>query len=142
MALQYSTTLRSNQLDQIEVTVGDGVGVDNPVLQIFTAGVPASCAAADSGSMIVEITLPDNWMAAAANGIVAKGTDAWLGTASLVGTNVPGHFRIKNSAKTVCHIQGTVSGAGGGGDMILADTTVDEGDAVRVESFTITAGNT
>jgi hypothetical protein len=141
MALQYSAALRSAQLDQIEATIGDGVGTANPVLQIFTAGAPASCASPDNGSMIVEITLPDDWMAAAANGSVSKSAAAWVGTATLPGTNVPGHFRIKNSAKTVCHMQGTTSGVGGGGDMSLIDTTITEGDAVRVESFTITAGN-
>lgn len=141
MALQYSTTLRNNQLDEIMGTVGDGVGVANPTIQIRTGAPPASCAAADSGTLAVEITLPDSWMAAAASGSVAKSGTAWTGTAGGSGPYTAGHFRIKDSAGTTTHMQGTITATGGGGDMTIDNVTIQSSQSVTVTGFTINAAN-
>jgi len=133
MALQYSVTLRNNQLDQIEATIGASA-----ILEIRSGNPPASTADADAGTLLVSITLPADWMAAAANGQVAK-LGTWQATASASGT--AGHFRIKNSTGTTTHMQGTVTATGGGGDMELDNTSIASGQTVTIDTFTITAGN-
>ena len=74
MALQYSVTLRNNQLDQTESTAGVSA-----VLRLYSGSVPATTATATSGTMLLSITLPSDWMAAAASGSKAK-TGTWSGT--------------------------------------------------------------
>lgn len=133
MALQYSVTLRNNKLDQVESTTGTSAK-----LQIRTGAPPADCAAADSGTLLAELTLPSDWMAAASAGSVAK-SGTWSGTASAAGT--AGHFRVKNNAGSATHIQGTVTATGGGGDMTLDNTSIANGQTVTVNTFTITAAN-
>jgi hypothetical protein len=137
MALQYSTTLRNNQLDQIESTLSTA-----PKLQLRSGSPPANCAAADSGTLLCEITLPSDWMAAASSGSKAK-SGTWSGTGDAgagAGTSA-GHFRIKDSAGTTTHIQGTVTGTGGGGDMTLDNVSIASGQSVAVSTFSISAAN-
>lgn len=137
MTLQYSTTLRNNQLDQVEATVGT-----SPRLRLYTGAPPANCAAAASGTLLLDITLPADWMSAAAAGVKAKlGTWAAIGEAGAgTGTNA-GHFRLWDSAIAVCSIQGTVTVTGGGGDMTLDNINIASAQAVAVSGFQITAGN-
>lgn len=137
MALQYSTTLRNNQLDQIESTTGASAK-----LQLRTGAPPANCAAADSGTLLCEMALPADWMAAAASGAVAK-AGTWTGTGAVgagTGTNA-GHFRIKDSTGATCHVQGTVTGTGLGGDMTLDNVNIAQNQVVTVVTFNVTAGN-
>lgn len=134
MAHQYGLTLRDNQANQIESTVGTA-----PKLQIRTGAAPANCATADSGSLLAELTLPSDWLTAASgNGQVAK-NGTWSGTAS--GTGTAGHFRIKDSTGTTTHLQGSVTLTGGGGDMTVDNTSIASAQTVTVTSFTITRGN-
>ena len=63
MALQYSVTVRNAQLDAVETTVGTA-----PLLRIYSGSAPANCAAAASGTLLAEATLPSDWMAAASSG--------------------------------------------------------------------------
>jgi hypothetical protein len=135
--MQYSVTLRNNQLDQIEATVGA-----SPRLHLYTGSKPANCAAASSGTMLVNMVLPSDWLAAAASGSKAK-LGTWSGTglaAAGTGANA-GYFRVMDSSGATCHMQGTVTVTGGGGDMTLVNTNIAENQAVVVSSFTVTAGN-
>lgn len=131
MALQFSTTYRNNLLDQFETTVST-----SPKLEIFTGSAPGACATADSGTKLVSMTLPSDWMAAA-----SSGSKALSGTWSVAATNTgtAGYFRIKDSAGTTCHMQGTVTATGGGGDMTLDNTSIANGQTVTVTTFTLTA---
>lgn len=133
MALQYSVTLRNNQLDQVESTAGTSAK-----LQIRTGAPPADCATADSGSLLIEITLPSDWMNAASSGSKTK-LGTWSGSAT--GTGTAGHFRLKDNAGTTTHIQGTVTATGGGGDMTVDNTSIASSQTVTVNTFTINAGN-
>ena len=137
MALQYSTTLRNNQLDQVEVTTGTSAR-----LRLYTGSPPADCAAAASGTLLVDMTLPSDWMNAASGGTKTRlGTWAGAGGAGAgTGTNA-GYFRIWDSGVTNCHMQGTVTITGGGGDMTLDNVNIANGQAISVSTFTITAGN-
>lgn len=132
MALQYSVTLRNNQLNQVESTVGT-----SGTLEIRSGAPPANCATADSGTLLATITLPSNWMADAASGSVSL-AGSWT-VASAAATGTAGHWRIKAGA--TCHVQGTCTATGGGGDMTLDNTSINSGQSVTVTSFTISAGN-
>jgi hypothetical protein len=134
MAIQFSVAVRNARLDSIETQVGASA-----ILEIRTGAAPANCAAADAGTLLASMTLPADWMAAAASGSKAKS-----GTWSDLSANASGtaeHFRVKDSGGTVCHIQGTVSLSGGGGDLQLVNTNLAAGQEVSISAFTITDGN-
>lgn len=134
MALQYSATVRNAQLDALETTIGT-----TAVLKMFTGSPPANVATADSGTLLVSMTLPSDWMAAASSGSKAK-SGTWEDT-SADGTGTAGHWRLYASDGTTCHAQGTITATGGGGDMTLDNTSITTGQNVTVTSFTISAGN-
>lgn len=134
MALQFSVSVRNARLDSIETVVGS-----SPILKIRSGNAPASTAEADSGDVLATITLPADWLEAAASGSKAK-LGTWEDTsADLSGT--AGHFRIYNSGETEVLMQGTISMAGGGGDMIVDNTNIAAGQTVTVQTFTLTDGN-
>lgn len=77
-------------------------------------------------------------MSNAATGSKAK-LGTWAGTGSTAGT--AGYFRIYDSAGTNCHAQGSVSAAGGGGDLIVDSTTIASAQTITVTGFTLTDPN-
>jgi len=77
-------------------------------------------------------------MQAAANGSIQM-NPPWADlSADLAGT--AGHFRIYDMSE-VCHLQGSVSILGGGGDMILDNLVFLLGQSFSVTAFTLTDGN-
>lgn len=134
MALQYSANVRNNKLDSIETTGGA-----SPILTLVSGAPPATCATANSGTIIATMTLPADWMAAASGGSKAK-AGTWQDT-SADATGSVGHFRIHIAAGTECIAQGTCTNTGGGGDMTLDNTTVNSGQSITVATFTLTSGN-
>lgn len=131
MAFQFSVTARNAALDAIETATGTA-----PTLEIRSGSVPANCAAVDAGTLLASMLLPSDWLAAA-----SAGSKTLLGTwqdAAADAAGTAGHFRIKQS--TTCHIQGTVTATGGGGDMTLDNTSIAVGQQVTITSFTLTAG--
>jgi hypothetical protein len=131
MPFQFSTAARNAALDAIETAAGAA-----PTLTIRTGAVPANCAAVRAGTVLATMALPSDWLAAAASGSKAlSGTWQDL-TADATGT--AGHFSIDQGA--TCHIQGTVTATGGGGDMTLDNVSIAIGQQVTITSFTLTAG--
>ena len=131
MAYQFSVAARNAALDSIETAIGA-----SPVLEIRSGAAPADCATADSGTLLASMTLPVDWLAAAVNG--SKALSGLWQEASADATGTAGHFRIK--AATTCHIQGSITITGGGGDMTLNNTSIATGQQITVTAFTITAG--
>lgn len=131
MAFQFSTAVRNASLDAIETTISTA-----PTLEIRSGTKPADCAAADSGTVLATMTLPADWMAAAASGVKALSGTWEDAEADAAGT--AGHFRIKQGA--TCHVQGSVTATGGGGDMTLDNTSIAVGQQVTITGFNITAG--
>ncbi len=129
-AFQFSDAARNAALDAVETTIGA-----SPILEIRSGAAPANCAAADSGTVLATMTLPSDWMAAASGGSKAK-SGTWQDT-SADATGTAGHFRIKDSGGTTCHIQGSVTATGGGGDMTLDNTSIASGQTVTINTFTI-----
>lgn len=134
MTVQYSVAVRNAQLDALETAIGA-----SGILKIRSGAVPASCATADAGTVLATLNLPADYMAAASGGSKAK-----LGTwEDLAGdaAGVAAHFRLYASDGTTCHMQGTVTLTGAGGDMTLDNTNIAVGQAITVSGFTISRGN-
>ena len=134
MALQFSVAVRNARLDAIETTAGASA-----VLKIRTGAAPASCATADSGTVLSTVNLPADWMAAASNGSKAM-AGTWQDAAADAG-GTAAHFRLYASDGTTCHAQGTVTATGGGGDLQVDNTSFATGQQFTVTAFTLTDGN-
>ena len=134
MTLQISVAVRNAMLDTIESTIGTSA-----VLKIRSGAQPANCAAADSGDVLATLTLPSDWMAAANAGAKAL-SGTWQDT-SADATGTAAHFRVYASDGTTCHMQGSITATGGGGDMTIDNTSIAAGQSITISSFTLTAGN-
>lgn len=134
MGVQRSVASRNAQLDAFEATVGT-----TPLLRIYSGTVPANVAAAATGTLLAEITLPSDWMDAASGGTKSKsGTWSEL-TASA--SDDAGYYRIYDSTGTTCHEQGECTDTAGTGPMKLSSITITAGFPVTVATYVITAGN-
>jgi hypothetical protein len=135
MALQYSVAVRNARNDAIETTISTA-----PDIEIFTGSQPANCAAADSGTKIAEGTLPSDWLGASASGVKSKaGTWTVTGITAAGAGATMGHFRIKQGSD--CHIQGSVTITGGGGEMTVNNTSIADTQVVTISSASITGSN-
>ena len=134
MALQFSVAVRNGRLDAVETVIGTAAR-----LKIRTGAAPATCATADSGTVLADATLPSDWMAAASAG--AKALAGSWADSSADATGTAAHFRLYASDGITCHAQGTVTATGGGGDMTVDNTSFATGQAFSVTSFTLTDGN-
>lgn len=132
MALQFSDTVRNARLDAIMTSIG----ASGAVLEIRSGTVPANCAAADTGTLLASISLPNPWMASAATGSVSKTGTAWQ-DASADNTGTASYFRIKQGATT--HCQGTVGI--GTGDLQVDNTSFASGQSFTVTGFTVNDPN-
>lgn len=132
MALQFSTTVRNAILDVIESTIGASA-----VLKIRSGAAPANVATADSGTVLATITCPSDWMAAASSGTKSK-SGTWE-DASADASGTAAHFRLYAADGTTCHMQGTVTVTGGGGDMTVDSVTFTAGQSFTITTFTLNA---
>ena len=136
MSFQFSPNARNAALDAIETAIGTA-----PKLQLRSGTLPANTGADDAGNLLVEIALPSDWLETAATGVkTIKGTWTGTGAAAAAGGTNAGHFRIKNTAGTTTHVQGTITITGAGGDMELDNPNIAQNQSVTVTTFTLTAG--
>lgn len=132
MGVQFSVELGNARLDAIETVAGASA-----ILKIRSGAAPASCAAADSGTVLATVNLPADWMAAAANRQKVM-SGAWADNAAdAAGT--AGHFRLYKTDGVTCVAQGTV--AQSGGDMNVDNINFQAGQQFTIQSFTFTDGN-
>ena len=137
MALQFSTTYRDNLLDELETTIGQSA-----VIQIYSGAIPSSCATAASGTLLAEVDLAASGDWNAASGGTKTLASLPLSTTGQSGAGsgtAAGYFRIYESTKTTCHVQGTVTATGGGGDMTLNNNSIASGQTFDITGFTLTA---
>lgn len=136
MSLQLSVTVQNAILDAIETAIGTSA-----VLKIYdlTAGAPANCAAAITGTVLATINCPSDWMGAA--GSNSKALSGSWSDSSADASGTADFFRLFASDGTTCHAQGTVTATGGGGDMTLDSAAVTSGQTVNITSFTLAAAN-
>lgn len=133
MTVQYSVAVRDAKNDAIETTIGTA-----PRLEIRTLTQPANCAAADVGTVLATINLPSDWLAASSGGVKSIAGGPWT-DASADASGTAGHFRIKNTAGTVTHMQGSVGTSAS--DMIVDSVSFTAGQQFSINSFSITSGN-
>lgn len=133
MALQFSTTLRNDLLDRIETTTGTAA-----VLKLWTGAQPATCAAADSGTLLASITLASDWASAASSGTKDL-SSLPVSDTSIDNDGTAGHFRLYASDGTTCHMQGSVTATGDGGDLTVDSVSFVTGQTFNVVSWTWTA---
>ena len=118
--------LRNALLATYESTIGTA-----PLRRYYTGAKPSTCQASATGTMLVEMTLPSDWMDAPTSGGAAK-LGTWSGTVAADGT--AGYYRIYDSGGTTCHEQGTVTQAFG------LDTNGTTAAASNVLNFATTTG--
>lgn len=134
MTLQFSVEVRNDMLDAFETRTGS-----SGRLKFYTGAQPANTALAASGTLLADITMPADWMSAAAGGSKAK-----LGTwsdAVADGSGTFGYFRFYASDNVTCTAQGSVGIAGSGADLIVDAATVTAGQTFTVVTFSLTGGN-
>jgi hypothetical protein len=140
MTIALSTGYKNTMLDG-QFNGGGGGNFDSGVLEIRTGPAPGPDAV-PTGTLLVSITLPADAFAAATGGHVAK-AGTWSATASAAGTAA--HFRLKTSSDgggsstTDRRIEGTVTATGGGGDAVVDNTNIANGQTVTVNSFQLNA---
>lgn len=134
MSIQFSVAVRNARLDAVETAIGASA-----IMKIRTGAAPASCATADSGTVLATLALPADWMAAAAAGSKAM-AGSWA-DASADAAGTAAHFRIYANDGVTCHEQGTVTATGGGGDLQVDNTSFAAGQAFSITGFTLTDGN-
>lgn len=59
MAHQYSVAVNNARLDVTETTIGATAH-----FKIYSGAIPTNCAAAATGTLLADLTLPSDWMAA------------------------------------------------------------------------------
>lgn len=144
MTIQLSVAARNGMLESYECTVnnqtvsggtGSGGSVTGtaavPRLRILTGAIPANCAAAETGTLLANITLPADWAAAASSGSKAL-SGTWQVAAGASGT--AGYYRIVDNAGTTCHEQGTA------GAQVVISTSASTSANGNVLTFTSTTG--
>lgn len=133
MTIQMGTALRNARSAVIETTIGT-----TPKVQIRTGAQPATPATADSGTLLVEFTLASDWATQSGGVLTFSGVPL---SATATGTGTAGHYRVKDSAGTTTHMQGSVTTSGGGGDMIVDNASIASSQTVQITSWTVTEGN-
>jgi hypothetical protein len=122
----YSVNSRT---DSVESAIGA-----NAILKIRTGAQPANCAAADAGTVLATLNLPADWMYGASGVALKKGT--WEDT-SADASGDAGHFRLYASDGITCHMQGSVTATGNGGDLTLDTITIAVGQKVSITQFSM-----
>lgn len=128
MSVQWSTSLRNALLDAWESAIGTGAKI-----YVRTGSAPATCALADSGTLLAQFDLASDWASPASGGV--KGLASLPLSATAVAAGTAGHYRIKDSAGTTCHEQGAVSATGGGGDITIDSLDISVGQEVQLTAW-------
>ena len=126
MTFQYGTTLRNNQVAQIQTSVGASGS-----LKIFSGAEPANCGSADPSGLLATMSLPATFLTSSGGVTTLAGT--WSTAAIATGTAQT--FRMYDNS-SVCHVQGNTTT-----DLVLNNTSLTAGQTVTVTQFSVTAGN-
>lgn len=131
MTIQLSVGVRNAMLDAIETAIGTSA-----VVKLRTGAQPADCATADSGTVVATISLASDYMSAASSGSKAFSSTP-LEDTSADNAGTLAHYRVYASDGTTCHMQGTITATGGGGNMTVDNVTVTAGQDIKITSWTI-----
>jgi hypothetical protein len=132
MALGYSTTVRNERVQRVQVNIDLGAGAG--LFRIYDGTRPATCGTATT--KLAELTFTDPCAPSASGGVLTM--SAITSDASADATGTATWFRCVDSTGTCC-VDGAVGTSGS--DLNLNTTSINLGVQVSVSSFTITAGN-
>lgn len=137
MAISLSDSARTNMATGLRDTIDAGSGPG--YVEIRTGSKPASVATGATGTLLATVTLADP------SGTVATGVLSLSGLprtdTAADNTGTAGWFRVYDSTGAAV-LDGTCSGTGGGGDMVLDNASLVTGQSVSivaVSSFTMPA---
>lgn len=128
MAIQYSTTHRTNSMSTLNTDIGA-----NAQIIIYTGSAPANVGTAPSGTLLVQFAGNAGGFGTASAGVL---TASAVANANAAGTGAAGYFRINTSGGTAV-VQGTCGTSGA--DMILTNTSINTGQTCNFTSLTVTA---
>lgn len=131
--MQLDVASRNAILNALETTWGT-----DAILRIRTGAAPANLAAASSGTVLIEITLPTDYLANASSGTKAL-AGTWQGTVTADGT--AGHYEIVSSDGTTRRAQGSVGLVGVSGELRLLSLSLVTDTVIPITSALFTAGN-
>lgn len=129
MANQFGQALRTSMASDLATALGGGT------INLFSGSVPVDCQAADPAGLLASGTLPGTAATASAGAVTKSGS--WTFTGSAAGNAQT--FRLYDSV-AVCIHQGTVTVAGGGGVMIIDNTSITISQAGSVTVYSVTIG--
>lgn len=128
MTIRLPNASRDAAVDAVTNRADAGSGAGK--LRIYSGSQPASANDAPSGTLLAEVTLQDPAFTSGGTGTNTL-SDPGAVTGSNAGT--AGWFRVIDSdANTV--LDGSVTGTGGGGDLILSNTSIAVGQSVDILS--------
>ena len=128
MAIQYSTSHRTNAMTQLNTDIGASAQII-----IYSGSAPANVATAPTGTLLVQFAGNAGGFGSAASGVLTASAVAGVNAS---GTGTAGYFRINTSGGTAV-VQGTVGTSGT--DMIVTNTSITSGQACTFTSLTVTA---
>lgn len=132
MPMNFADVVKNAMLDGFE----SGIGT-SPTLEIWSGTQPADTSAADAGdgSVLASLTLPSDFMNAAASG--QKTLNGTWQDLSADATGTATHFRIKQGATPV--VDGNVGTSGA--SLNLSSVSITAGQSVTINSFTLNMNN-
>lgn len=130
--MKFSDELRNARANQIETVAGAA-----PHLNFYTGSAPAQESDAATGTKVVDMTLPSDWLGDAAAGVKSK-AGTWTDTAADASGTI-GYARLYKADNTTCVAQFTVGTSGA--EINLLSLTVVAGQPVTIDSFNFTEGN-
>lgn len=133
MVTRLANATRSAMIAGIGARADAGSGPGT--VQIRIGAQPASAESAATGTLLGTLTLSDPSFGAPVNGVATA--NAVTGDTSADAAGEAGWFRVLDSTGATV-MDGSISEAGGGGDMIVADSTTYVGSAITITSWTVT----
>lgn len=134
MTIQTSAAVANAMLDAVEAAMGPSV-----ILKIRTGSKPLNTSAADSGSVLATLNLPADYMSNAAGRSKAM-QGSWADNAADA-SGTAAHYRMYAADGVTCHLQGTITATGGGGDMTVDNVLFAAGQQFTVTSFVLNDNN-
>jgi hypothetical protein len=129
MAVQYSTTHRTNAMTDLVTALGS-----TGYLLIYTGTVPANCAASATGTLLASLPLSST-AGTVSNGVLTMNA---ITTTNATASGTAGYYRLcTSSAGTTVVSQGVIGTSGA--DLNLTNTSIASGQPISISSWTITA---
>lgn len=134
MAIRLPSAVRNAMIDALTARLDAGSGP--ATIDIRSGAQPATAADAASGTLLATLTLNDPSFSGGVNGVATLDVSPAVTTTG-VAAGTAGWFRAKDSTGASV-LDGSCSASGGGGDLILATTTISVGVTVEAISGTLT----